>query len=72
VGVGWVSIVDPHELRAILGIPEGIVPIAYLCLGRVPEFGPEPELQALGWQGRIDLAPLVYLDRWGRPAELGG
>src|SRR5262249_30904330 len=38
VGVGWVSILDPADLRAILGIPEAIVPVAYLCLGPVPSF----------------------------------
>jgi 5,6-dimethylbenzimidazole synthase len=69
VGVGWVSILDPADLRAILGIPEPIVPVAYLCLGRVAEFPPQPDLQRLGWLDRIDLAPLVFEDRWGRPAR---
>jgi 5,6-dimethylbenzimidazole synthase len=69
VGVGWVSIIDPSDLREILGIPEAIVPIAYLCLGRVPEFPPEPELQRVGWLERIDLSPLVFEDRWGQPVK---
>ncbi len=68
VGVGWVSIVEPADLRSIFAIPESIVPVAYLCLGRVPEFGPEPELQNAGWLDRIDLAPLVFEDRWGSRA----
>ena len=68
VGVGWVSIIDPADLRAILELPEPVVPVAYLCLGRVAEFGAVPELQQLGWLGRIDLAPLVFEDVWGRPA----
>lgn len=68
VGVGWVSIIDPADLAAILGLPEGVVPVAYLCLGRVPGFGPSPELERLGWLSRIDLAPLVFEDAWGRPA----
>ena len=71
VGVGWVSIVDPQDLRDILGLPEGVVPVAYLCLGRVAAFPPEPELQTLGWLDRIDLGPLVFEDHWGRPAALG-
>src|SRR5947209_16666978 len=37
VGVGWVSIIEIDELRAILGIPPHVVPVAYLCLGRVAE-----------------------------------
>jgi 5,6-dimethylbenzimidazole synthase len=75
VGVGWVSILDPADLHAILGIPEEIVPVAYLCLGRVPEFPPEPELQSAGWLERIGLGPLVFEDRWGaayEPAHTGG
>ncbi|MGH9961991.1 MAG: 5,6-dimethylbenzimidazole synthase, partial [Pyrinomonadaceae bacterium] len=30
VGVGWVSILDIGELRAALGIPEVVMPVAYL------------------------------------------
>ena len=71
VGVGWVSIIDPADLRAILGIPDAVVPVAYLCLGRVAEFPASPELQRLGWLDRIDLAPLVFEDRWGQPSSGG-
>jgi 5,6-dimethylbenzimidazole synthase len=69
VGVGWVSIIDPNELRTILEIPDHVVPIAYLCVGRVAEFPREPELQRLGWLNRIDLAPLVFEERWGQPVK---
>jgi 5,6-dimethylbenzimidazole synthase len=65
VGVGWVSILDPADLREVLGLPDHVVPVAYLCLGRVPEFPPDPELQRAGWLDRIDLEPLVFEDRWG-------
>jgi 5,6-dimethylbenzimidazole synthase len=68
VGVGWVSIIDPKELSAILDLPAPVVPVAYLCVGRVPEFPPTPELERAGWLGRIDLTSLIYEDRWGRPA----
>ncbi|MBV8228637.1 MAG: 5,6-dimethylbenzimidazole synthase, partial [Planctomycetaceae bacterium] len=68
VGVGWVSIIDPADLRAILGFPDAVVPVAYLCLGRVAEFPASPDLQRLGWLDRIDLAPLVFEDRWGQPS----
>jgi 5,6-dimethylbenzimidazole synthase len=67
VGVGWVSIIDPSDLRTILELPEPVVPVAYLCLGRVAEFAPAPELQKLGWLDRVELEPLVYEDRWGNP-----
>jgi 5,6-dimethylbenzimidazole synthase len=67
VGVGWVSIVDPNDLRTMLALPDSVVPVAYLCIGRVPEFPPQPELQQVGWEERIDLAQLVFEDRWGTP-----
>ena len=33
LGVGWVSFYRPEDLRALLGIPARVDPIAYLCLG---------------------------------------
>jgi 5,6-dimethylbenzimidazole synthase len=66
VGVGWVSIVDPSDLKAILGLPDPVVPVAYLCLGRVAEFPPTPELERVGWLSRTDLQPLVFEDHWGQ------
>jgi 5,6-dimethylbenzimidazole synthase len=68
VGVGWVSIIDPDDLRAIFALPAAVEPVAYLCLGRVDAFPPSPELERLGWLRRIDLAPLVFEDVWGRPS----
>lgn len=66
IGVGWVSILDPNDLRTILGIPDAVVPIAYLCVGRVSDFPPSPELERLGWLKRIELEPLVFEDHWGQ------
>ena len=65
VGVGWVSILDVDELRAALGIPEAVVPVAYLCLGYVTEFGSEPELAIKGWEQRAPLAGLIHFERYG-------
>ena len=33
IGVGWVSILDPVQLSTILGLPNHVVPVAYLCMG---------------------------------------
>jgi len=46
IGVGWVSILEPQALRAILGIPARVAPIAYLCLGHVDEFPARPRPRA--------------------------
>lgn len=70
VGVGWVSIVEIEDLRQILALPDQVVPVAYLCLGRVAEFPISPELERLGWLNRVELEPLVFEDQWDRPTSL--
>ena len=69
VGVGWVSILDPQQLSTIVGLPNHVVPVAYLCMGYVREFPDGPELQRAGWRQRIPLSELVHLNRWGERAE---
>jgi 5,6-dimethylbenzimidazole synthase len=66
LGVGWVSIFDPAALRAALGIPEAIEPIAYLCVGYVSRFHARPELESAGWLPRLPVEELVYFDAWGQ------
>ena len=66
LGVGWVSIVSNPRLKKVLGIPPGILPVAYLCLGYPVEFLPVPELQKVGWARRLPLDDLIFSDRWGR------
>lgn len=65
VGVGWVSILNADELRAALGIPQVVMPVAYLCLGYVIEFGAQPELELKGWEQRSPLAGLIHFERYG-------
>jgi 5,6-dimethylbenzimidazole synthase len=64
VGVGWVSIIKPDDLRAALGIPSSIQPVAYLCVGYVSHFFQKPDLEAAGWQPRTPLSDAVWIDRW--------
>ena len=66
IGVGWVSIFDPALLREALNIPQHIVPVAYLCLGYVSEFLPQPQLERAGWLPRAPLDELVFYDQWGK------
>ena len=66
LGVGWVSIFHQAALKEILGLPERIVPIAYLCLGRVSHFYDKPELEAAGWRPRLPLDELVHFEQWGQ------
>lgn len=64
VGVGWVSILDNDALRAVLGIPAHVVPVAYLCVGYPRQFFDTPELERRGWAARVPVEDVVYHDRW--------
>lgn len=70
LGMGWVSLFDPAELSALLGLPEGAEPIALLCLGPVHDFYEEPMLQRERWAKREPLSALVFDERWGQPSDL--
>ncbi|MEW6733705.1 MAG: nitroreductase family protein, partial [Acidobacteriota bacterium] len=70
VGVGWVSILDPVELSATLAIPENFLPIAYLCIGYVTDFGERPELEVQGWEQRTPLMELIHFDRYGTTDQI--
>lgn len=69
IGIGWVSIFDNEELARTLGLPSHVYPLAYLCIGYVSEFLPEPELQAKGWRQRIPLPELVHSNHWQHKVE---
>ena len=55
LGVGWVSILDPSDIPAILDIPPDWSFIAYLCVGWPREEHLTPELEREGWQARTAL-----------------
>jgi 5,6-dimethylbenzimidazole synthase len=64
VGVGWVSIFHDSDVRDILGIPEHIEIVAWLCVGLVDRLYAEPELAVKGWRQRLPLEELVFEERW--------
>lgn len=54
IGVGWVSIVDPPGLCALLDAPTGWRLIALLCIGYPVAPSDRPELERRGWQAWQD------------------
>ncbi|MBI4985862.1 MAG: 5,6-dimethylbenzimidazole synthase [Rhodocyclales bacterium] len=64
IGIGWVSLYDPQELAALLGMPEGARPVAVLCIGHVREFLPRPMLEIEGWGQRRTMEDVLAVDRW--------
>jgi nicotinate-nucleotide--dimethylbenzimidazole phosphoribosyltransferase len=64
LGVGWVSFYRPPELRALLGIPPRVYPLAYLCVGWPDERPTRPGLESAGWAARMPLDEVVMHQRW--------
>lgn len=71
IGIGWVSILDRDALKALLAIPEHVVPVAYLCVGHVSEFAQRPDLERHGWGNRLPLAELVMSEVFAGTGEDG-
>ena len=62
LGVGWVSIIDPEEIKLILDLPSSWSFVAYLCLGWPEQEDNVPELERHGWEQRqceASAAPLL-------------
>ncbi|WP_294191188.1 5,6-dimethylbenzimidazole synthase [uncultured Sphingomonas sp.] len=60
VAVGWVSILEPRFVTALLDAPAGWSLVALLCLGYPEQETDTPELERRGWQAR---QPLTILTR---------
>jgi 5,6-dimethylbenzimidazole synthase len=52
IGMGWVSILDPEAVRAILDVPPSWRLIGYFCLGYPAAEDDTPVLQREGWEAR--------------------
>ena len=52
IGLGWVSILDPAQVTALLDVPAAWQFIGYLCLGYPVADHDTPELERLGWERR--------------------
>ena len=52
LGLGWVSILDPHAVAAALDVPAAWTFIGYFCLGYPTEEHDTPELERAGWEHR--------------------
>ena len=63
LGVGWVSILDPDEVKVMLDLPSHWSFIAYLCLGWPEAEDDVPELERHGWEQRQCEASALPLRR---------
>ncbi|QOK24513.1 5,6-dimethylbenzimidazole synthase [Janibacter indicus] len=69
LGMGWVTLFDPDELADLLGLPEGVVTLGWLCLGWPDERPPSPGLERAAWSKKTPLEQVVLRERW--PADEG-
>lgn len=60
LGLGWVSILDPDKVSAILDAPVGWVLIGYFCLGYPQLEDNVPELEREGWEQRYGAEGFVF------------
>jgi 5,6-dimethylbenzimidazole synthase len=68
-GVGWVSFYREDFLADMVGLPERIRPVAWLCLGPVTHLEDVPDLERHGWRQRRPLEAAVHRNRWTEPPD---
>nr|WP_284144068.1 5,6-dimethylbenzimidazole synthase [Ottowia testudinis] len=72
LGLGWVSLIEPEPLAALLHLPEGAQPLGLLCIGPVPAFYAAPMLAQVSWRTPRPLHELCFDNRWGQELPIGG
>lgn len=68
LGVGWMSLMEPAVIGPLFGLPEGVIPIAYLTMGVPVDLPETPLLERVGWKQRAPLESVVFADRYGARA----
>ena len=64
LGVGWVTLFRPGDLADLVGLPDGISTLGWLCVGWPDERPPAPGLQRRGWSRQLPLEEVIMLERW--------
>ena len=59
IGLGWISILDPAAIAAILEVPTTWKLIGYFCLGYPEAEDRVPELEQAGWEERSAVSAMV-------------
>ncbi len=64
LGVGWVSFYREEFLRSLVGMPQYVRPVAWLCVGQVAGLPDVPDLEHYGWRGRCALQTVVHEEHY--------
>ncbi len=72
LGVGWVSFYREEFLRNLVGMPQHVRPVAWLCVGAVEGLPDVPDLERFGWRHRSPLATVLHDGEYGAPWSFSG
>ena len=64
IGMGWVSILNPEDVKSILNAPQDRELIAYLCIGYVDKFYDKPELEIRKWEARKNAEQVIIKEQY--------
>lgn len=64
LGVGWVTLFEQQDLEDLIGAPDGVITLGWLCLGWPDERPPAPGLERAGWSKRQPLDDVILAERW--------
>jgi len=64
LGLGWVTLFQPADLASLIGLPDGVETLGWLCLGWPDERPPAPGLARAGWSRKLPLDQVISDDRW--------
>jgi|TARA_B110000902_G_scaffold178593_2_gene202510 5,6-dimethylbenzimidazole synthase len=64
IGMGWVSLFEPEDIKTLLSMPSTSQPIAILCIGHVDEFYEKPMLVMENWTEERTLKSMMYENHW--------
>jgi 5,6-dimethylbenzimidazole synthase len=63
-GVGWVSFYREAFLQELVGLPDHVRPVAWLCVGPVSRLQDLPDLERDQWRRRRPLEEAVHRECW--------
>ncbi len=61
IGLGWVSILEPEIVVAVLDVPPAWAFVGYFCLGYPVEDDNAPALERAGWEHRCDPSSVLFV-----------
>ncbi len=64
LGVGWVSFYREEFLAELVGLPDGVRPVAWLCLGPVTRLQEVPDLVRHKWRKGRPLDEAIHIEKY--------